>query len=254
MTDRDERSSWERMGEGYNPPPETPREVIWARIASRIDASGVNASTREGASAATGCPTCSEDQPVQAPGARGPRVVDPGAARRISSGERGAAPRGRRWRGWAVAAAALLVLGIGIGRMSAPTGPRAAGPEAPPLRSAHTGLGLAAREHLGRTESLLTMVRADARDGRVDPAVGEWAEGLLSQTRLLLDRTDGVDPELRDLLLDLELVLAQVVGVARSGPGGERSRTEMEMTLETLDEGGILPRLRATLPSAMSGA
>ena len=38
--------------------------------------------------------------------------------------------------------------------------------ESTPVNASQGALTLAAREHLGRTESLLTMVRADARSGR----------------------------------------------------------------------------------------
>ncbi len=84
--------------------------------------------------------------------------------------------------------------------------------------------------------------------------MASWAEDLLAQTRLLLDRPDGVDPEVRDLLLDLELVLVQVVGVAGAEEDDTRTRTEVELTLRSLDEGEVLPRIQAVLPQTMAGA
>lgn len=228
MTNRDDPRLWARIAAEYNPPPETPRDEMWDRIAARIaegDESGGEA-----------------------------HVVDLSEARERRGADGTHATGPRRWAGWAVAAAALLVLGVGIGRMTAPERPLASEPEATTPRAGSSGLGLAAREHLGRTESLLTMVRADARDGRVDSEVAAWAEDLLAQTRLLLDRPDGVEPELRDLLLDLELVLVQVVGIAETGADDDRARTEVELTLRSLDEGEVLPRIQATLPQTMSGA
>lgn len=228
MTDRDDRGLWGRIGVDYNPPSETPREEMWATIESRIE------------------------------GDETPRVIDLDAARyaRSSAGTQREVSEARSTRpafGWAVAAAAVLVLGVGIGRMSVSTIPAASGPDVTASPSAG-GNGLAARTHLGRTEALLTMVRADARDGRVDPAVAVWAEDLLAQTRLLLDRPTGVEPGLQDLLLDLELVLVQVVGLAEADDDDPQSRTEVELTLKTLDEGEVLPRIQAQIPLSMAGA
>jgi hypothetical protein len=115
-------------------------------------------------------------------------------------------------------------------------------------------LGFAARDHLGRTESLLTQVRADARDGRIDPALGTWARGLLSQTRLLMDTRGNGDPEVRRLLEDLELLLVQIAGASRAGPSDEaRATTELELALRSLDEGGVMSRLHAVVPFGLSG-
>ena len=180
MNDRDERELWERIGVEYNAPLETPRDEIWSAIEDRIGS-----------------------------------VDDPSSLEQTQ--------RLRPALGWAVAAAALLVLGVGIGRMSVSPGTNAGGggdggPGFAGAPALATGNGLAARAHLGRTEALLTMVRADARDGRVDPAVGVWAEDLLAQTRLLLDRPQGVEPGLQNLLLDLELVLVQVWASPRPIP------------------------------------
>lgn len=218
MSHDDDRVAWRRMGEAYNAPPETPREEMWAEIEARIG-----------------------DESVQ--------VVDLAEARLRR--EQTKAPQFRRVAGWAVAAAALVVMGVGIGRMTAPV--ETASTDAVAPGEAGTALALAAREHLGRTESLLTMVRADARDGRVDPAVAMWAEELLGQTRLLLDRPGGVEPSVREILLDLELVLAQVAALATDGQDAAQSQTEIELTLKSLD-GEVMPRLQAVLPYGMAGA
>jgi hypothetical protein len=232
ISKQDERGGWDRFGRDYNVPGEPPREEMWDRISERISGDD-------------------------------PEVFDLGAERRRRAARVGGptelGEHAHRWAprrigGWAVAAAAMLILGIGIGRMSAPGPSLVDGPTESPAATGSTGLELAARNHLDRTESLLTMVRADARKGKVDPAVAGWAEDLLAQTRLLLDRPDGVDPELRDLLLDLELVLVQVVGVAGSGDDEARVRTEVELTLRSLDEEELLPRIQAALPQTMAGA
>ncbi len=93
-------------------------------------------------------------------------------------------------------------------------------------------------------------MRADARDGRVDPAMGEWARVLLSQTRLLLDSPNTTDPAMRDLLGDLELVLVQVVRVTEvEGVDQGRARSEMNLALQGLEERDVLPRIQAVVPA-----
>lgn len=196
----------------YNAPPETPREEMWAVIQARLE-----------------------------PRTATVHSLDEARKRR----------RSVSWRpmGWAAAAAAVLVLGIGIGRMSAPL-PETTAPVASAVAPDAGVQRAAAVDHLGRTEALLTLVRADARDGRVDPAVGEWARGLLSQTRLLLDSPNTTDPAMQDLLGDLELVLVQIVRVTEvEGVDQGRARTEMNLALQGLEERDVLPRIQAVVPA-----
>jgi hypothetical protein len=226
MTMNDEKNDpvWDQVRETYNVPPDTPRADMWSVISERIGEPGAE---------------------------RG--VIDI-SDRRIRLAEE-AAVRSSRASGWAVAAAAVLVLGIGIGRMTAPAGVTTGTLTASGMVPADASIALAAREHLGRTESLLTMVRADARDGRVDPATAGWASELLTQTRLLIDAQRGDDPAVNDLLLDLELILIQIAGAAETGSIDEaRARTELELTLRSLEEGEVLPRIQAVLPVGMAGA
>jgi len=235
------------LREEYNPPPPTPREEMWAAIEARLTPRAGSEGTPE-----AGDGVVSLEEARRARVAAG--VVDeglPGAAREARVARRPAWYR-QPW-GWAAAAAAVLVVGIGIGRVTAPgVGPKAEGvpgtavaisPNAEVLRAA-------AMDHLLNSESLLTLVRADARAGRVEPAVGTWAESLLTQTRLLLDAQGDADPVMRDLLEDLELVLAQIVGVANAGSGDEaRVRSELSLALNGLEESEVLPRIQAVVPA-----
>jgi hypothetical protein len=211
----------DRLRESYNPPPETPREEMWAAVEAALEGRA---------------------------GARRTARVVPLDARRFRRGP------GSRWvAAWAVAAAALLVLGIGIGRVSvrAPTRPATAADVPDP-----TAMRLAAVEHLGQSESLLTLVRADARTGRLDPQVGPWARNLLAQTRLLLDAPEETDPTMRRMLEDLELVLVQIVGVTDTGThDAARTRTELNLALKGLDDRDLMPRIQAMVPagSGLSG-
>ena len=209
----------------YNAPPETPREEMWDVIAARI---------REGAAAAS-------DNEVSMAAERRARRSWPAA------------------RSWA-AAAAVLVVGVALGRATAPepTDTSTAGSpvEVPGLddgvRPTSTALDFAAFEHLGRSESLLAMVRADAREGRVDPAVAPWARNLLMETRLLLDARRGVDPTLDGLLAELELVLSQIVGLTEAGADEGRMRTELDLTIGGMEEREVLTRIRAAIPTRMT--
>jgi len=201
-----------RLREDYNAPPPTPREEMWAEIQARLG-------PREG------------------------RVARPEEARAA------AMARYRRPLSWAVAAAAVLVVGVGIGRMTAPgVGPLPqASSQAAPNRDV---LRVAALHHLVRTESLLTLIRADARAGRVEPAMGMWARSLLSETRLLMDAQGDGDPAMKRLLEDLELVLAQIAGAAHADGGDQaRVRSEMTLALNGMEEREVLPRIQAVIPA-----
>lgn len=209
MSDREMDDLTRLLREEYNPPPPAPREEMWAVIQAGLRSQGA--------------------PPVSLEDARLRRT-----------------PRPWRQLGWA--AAAVLGLGVSIGRVTAPTGPTVA--EAPVEGgAAATLMRLAAAEHLGRTEDLLRMVRSDGREGRLDPALGVWARGLLTQTRLLLDSTEGGDPTMRELLEDLELVLVQVAAVAHGGEDGERTRSELSLALEGIEQREVLPRIEAVLPT-----
>lgn len=196
----------------YNSPPETPREEMWSAIQARL-ASG-----------------------------NGKEVS-------LSEARRHRMARYRRPLGWAGAAAALLVLGLGIGRITAP----AAGPGETVAVQAEPDPGVlrvAAVQHLARSESLLTLVRADARAGRLEPTVGPWARTLLSQTRLLMDAQGVSDPVMEELLEDLELVLVQIVGVTGAANGDpDVVRSELNLALGGLEEREVLPRIQAVIPA-----
>lgn len=219
---------------GWHTPPETPREEIWAGVAEALFGG-------DGESAPThGDPgsVASLDQ-VR----RRPRAGDGGIA--------------GRWL--AVAAAAVLLLGVGIGRMGrVPGEPATSTAAATPPTSETVAQGaapvrLATAAHLSSTETLLSLVRADARRGELDPAVGRWGRRLLTETRLLLDSPAVSDPGLRTLLEELEVVLAQVALLADTSVDDARRRGELELIAEGLDEAGVESRLRASLPGLTAG-
>lgn len=211
--DREVAELLESIRSGYHPPPPAPREEMWAAIRAELPA---------------GRPDPSREDT---------QVVELDTVRR-----RHASWLGQTLR-WAAAAAAVLVLGIGIGRRTA-THPSGAATEV--VTPKESVLNEAALEHLGRTESLLTMVRAEGRSGSLDPQVGVWARGLLTQTRLFLDSPGPTDPAIHDLMEDLELVLAQIVGVTEAeAKDGDRAQAELNLALHGLEDRNVLARIRA---------
>ena len=169
-------------------------------------------------------------------------------ARRTANGlrrERGS----RRWLvAWAAGIAAVLVIGIGIGRLTvrqpvpsggAPVAAVAGGPRKEDL----TAYRVAAAEHLGQAEAFLTLFRASVRREPQERLASSTARQLLATNRLLLDSPAAVDPRLKLLLQDLELVLAQI---AQLNPA--RSNEDLQLIREGLDD-GVLVRLRAAVPA-----
>jgi hypothetical protein len=207
----------------YNAPPATPREEMWARIEA--------ARRAERAAPAA--------EPQAAPAAR-PDIVPIGR------------PVRRRVQ-WAAGIAALLALGIGIGRMTAPgaSGGDASWGSASTVASGPNGAQgtsaahrVALTQYLGQSEAFLTLFRASVRSGRTEELTVRTARQLLSTNRLLLDSPAANDARSRMLLEDLELVLAQIAQLSAASDRGE-----LRLVDEGLEQGGVLPRLRTAVPS-----
>lgn len=200
-----------KTAQGYNRPPETPADEMWAVIRAQLPA-------RTG--------------------------HDELAARRAARG----APGARRWAPWAIglAAAATLAVGFGLGRLTwdttfSPRVPAVAGAE-PAAQS--LPVRLAAAEHMGNAEALLTMFRAG--DGAADrAATAEWARDLLATTRLLMDSRVADDPQMAELLNDLELVLVQIANAPANG--------DQDLIEEGIQRQQLLSKLRiAAAPADIS--
>jgi hypothetical protein len=160
---------------------------------------------------------------------------------------RGSKQRGLRRLYWGLALAATLLLGIGIGRLVS----RASGPLPTPGGSAgfavaSTPYRVAAGQYLARTEVLLTDFTAESRQGRLPPQFIATARDLLTTTRLMLDSPAADDPQLKVLLQDLELVLAQVTQL----PDEPRQQSELDLISQSLTQRSVLARLRAVTPAA----
>ncbi len=242
---------------GYHEPPATPRDAMWQRIQmARAEAARAEA------------------MPVAA-----------------------VAPRaGRRWGRIGLGIAAVLALGIGIGRwmerspataapgiatapspaapasrdssivtaperMAVPSAQLATSPQrsprpgtptlsvaAPgrPAGSAGIAYNVALDQHLGQSEAFLTLFRSSVRAGHVEPVAFATARHLLSTNRLLIDSRAGAAPQTRQLLQDLELVLA---GIAQLGSASDSS--DVHLVTEDMDQGDVLPRLRTAVPAGI---
>lgn len=161
----------------------------------------------------------------------------------------------RPWMRWAIAAAAMLAIGIGIGRWtahqpSAPGTPLASGAAAQPGDSARTELvyRMAATQYFSRAEAFLTGYRTDAQavGGAHNARFASQARDLLMTTQLMLDSPAGNDARLRSLLEDLELVLAQI---SQLQPNGSRATHEADYITQSMDQSNVLPKLRSAIPA-----
>ena len=186
----------------YNPPPAVPRDAIWAGI-------------QEGRAAA-------DRSDVIALPARRPSVA--------------------RWAAWITGVAALLAVGIGIGRFSSPEAPGTVvgtSPSSTGSTGSTVALDVATLNHLSRAEALLTAFRAEG----VSPEFTGLVAELLTSTRLLLDTRAVSDPRTRLLLEDLELILVQLMGL-EAADGVER-----DLINDGLETRQVLPRLRTAIPA-----
>ena len=193
-----------------NAPPATPREEIWARVqAARAD-------RRSGGSA---------DKDVI------PLPVRPSSRRPVLA--------------WAAGIAAVLLIGIALGRTSVsntinpgPSTISALPDSTMPREKKNTAYTVAAVQHLTRVEAFLTTLRT---------APGQQFTGqareLLTSTRLLLDAKD-MDPRLHKLMSDLEDILVQIVQYDASG-----TREDLDLITDGLEERQVLPRLHSAIPA-----
>jgi hypothetical protein len=138
------------------------------------------------------------------------------------------------------------VRGVGRGPVEGPTPP----PPGPQIAANDPAYRITVMRDLTQAEALLTAYRdnAHSRDTEADAQLAQWAREVLSNTQLLLDSPVGADPQRRQLLEDLELVLAQM-----TQPEAVRTPTDREMIDRTLDRDHVLPRIRAAVPAGGAG-
>ena len=139
---------------------------------------------------------------------------------------------------WGIGLAAVLILGVAIGRMTVdrthPEGGMASAP------SGAAAFQAAASQHFDRVETLLATFQAEARKGRPGTDVSDAARELLTTNRLLLDSPAGDDARMRELLNDLELILAQIAQLS-----AERGMDPSSLIVKAVEDNGVLLRLRS---------
>jgi len=164
------------------------------------------------------------------------------------------APRPRFSWNLSLALAAVLALGLGVGywagRREAGTAGRSVATASPDAILTSSGpevtpfVGVASN-YLEQMTGLVIAVAGDLQNGQVPASTISNARELLSTTRLLLD--GGVeDPRFRELLEDLELVLAQVVRLRDASPAMDAA-----LIAQALDQREVLPRLTSYLNASV---
>ncbi len=147
-----------------------------------------------------------------------------------------------------LAIAATLVVGVAIGRASMSLGTKTAQPV---LVASNVPASVAqslpyeeeTSKYLGQTAALLIALPSEVKAGRADQQFVSRANELLSRTRLLLDSPAASDPQMHDLLEDLELVLVQIVRLQND----HTSRTELDLISRALEQRDVIPRLRTAV-------
>jgi len=150
---------------------------------------------------------------------------------------------------WAAGIAAVLALGVAIGRWSATGSPTSSGVPGTGERTSAFVYQLAAAQYLTRTEALLTGFRAETRAGVPTAQFSVQARDLLCTTRLMLDSPAARDVRLKSLLEDLELVLAQIAQLPSSG-----DRADVQLINQGLEQRSVLLRLRTAGPAGPGSA
>jgi hypothetical protein len=212
----------------YNDPPETPREELWQRIVAAREAEKA----------------VSKERTEDADGDRSGILP----FRRLNHVRLG------RPLTWAAGIAAVLALGVGLGRMSVkqPASVAISAPvpssSAPAPRATGAAYRVATTEHLSQSEAFLTLFRTSVRGKEGNERLASaTARQLLATNRLLLDSPAAADARTRLLLQDLELVLAEIAQLSPQ----PRSQ-DLQMITEGLEQGGVLSRLRTAVPAGTS--
>jgi hypothetical protein len=163
---------------------------------------------------------------------------------RMNGSRREQGGRGFAWRQAGLAAAAALVIGVGVGRWSAPTASEGVIATAP-TELDHAvqqvsyqipeALQRTATSYLGETAALLKEVQSNPNGAYTTQAMA-----LLSTTRLLLDSPAATDEKLNGLLQDLELILARIA-MLRNGSNGNSE--DLQMIRSALVDRDVVPRV-----------
>lgn len=155
-----------------------------------------------------------------------------------------------------LAAAAALVIGIGIGHY-VPLGARGNAAFPAPVASNASPAETSAvadayrdqtNHYLGQAAALLISLPPKEANGRTDSTFASKATDLLVTTRLLIDSPAATqDPKLRSLLEDLELVLVQVARLRV-----EKNRGDLDLIHQAVEQGDVISRLNSAVATTQS--
>ncbi len=153
-------------------------------------------------------------------------------------------------------AAATLLVGIGIGALL----PRVKAPavtQSPVAQSTAPARDTSAvadayrdqtHQYLGQAAALLISLPTRDASKTADSAFANKAADLLVTTRLLIDSPAASrDVKLRSLLEDLELVLVQIARLH-----GERTRSDLDLIHQAVEQGDVLSRLNSAVATTQS--
>lgn len=148
------------------------------------------------------------------------------------------------WRTFTTGIAASLLVGIIVGRMTVHAGsdtPFARNPKVGALAPVANNAPYqrATEEFLGRTALLFAALPAEGNREGTNAQLSAQASQLLTTTRLLLDSPVSGDTRMKQLLEDLELVLAQV-----SRLPAPHNTSELSLITQALEERDLVPRIR----------
>jgi len=159
-----------------------------------------------------------------------------------------------------LAAAAALVVGVGIGRYLPSGGTPAENAPSPSAITANpaspasdtSAVADAYRDqtnrYLGQAAALLISLPAKDANGRTDAAFATRATDLLVTTRLLIDSPAAAqDPRLHSLLEDLELVLVQIARLR-----SEKNKSDLDLIHQAVEQGDVLSRLNSAVATTQS--
>ena len=172
-----------------------------------------------------------------------------------------AAPaRGAMSRAPWLAAAAALLIGIGIGHYiprasnavsNSPTRVAVASANSVSSSADTSAVAEAYRDqtsrYLGQTAALLISLPSKDARGKTDAVFAGKESDLLVKTRLLMDSPAARDPQMRSLLEDLELVLVQIARLR-----GEKSKADLDLIHQAVEQGDVLSRLNSAVVTNQS--
>ena len=129
--------------------------------------------------------------------------------------------------------------------------PTAESPSRPTAESPSLAVRLVVLRHLAGSEALITSFRSEAKRGEMDAQIAQWSREMLGTTRLLEASAASDDPVMKRLLEDLDLIIAQIAVYAARGTNNPE---DLDLIEQSINQRGILPKLRSTMPASPSGS